>query len=253
MGAVWVAYGGVIAAAARLAAVVTVTLGSPAIAEDEETLERSPLSSVLFGSLEAGPTKTFVAVGLKKALTGGLATSGFRTLLKIGGAQEQARRQPPHGIAYKSEAQALIGYEWRIGDSFLSLYAGSDYEGEQREEAVAAIVTNRYGARLQGDLWMTPTSTTMLQASAYASTIDGRLWGRASPGWLVPQGFGLDGAYLGPEVEAYRGRDYTKVRLGLHLTGLRFLGVSWRVSGGWQRTSDRASEAYATLGLHWLR
>ena len=232
---------------------MAVSLACPAIAADDEPEDRSPLSTVLFGSLEAGPTKTFAAVGLKKALTGGLATSGFRAMLKVGGSQEEAVRQRPHGIAYKSEAQALIGYEWRFGDTFVALYAGSDYEGEQREERLGTVVTSRYGARLQADLWMTPTPATMLQASAYASTLDGRLWGRVAPGWQMPSGFSLEGVHLGPELEAYRERDYTKLRLGLHLTGLRFLGVAWRISGGWQRTSDRASEAYATLGLHWQR
>jgi len=228
-------------------------LASPVNAEDADTEERSPLSTVLFASLEAGPTKTFVSGGMKSALGAGLASSGFRTMLKIGGSQEEARRQRPRGIAYKSEAQALIGYEWRIGDTFLSLYAGSDYEGEQRQEPLGTVTTSRYGARLHADLWMTPTQGTMLQASAYASTLDGRLWGRVAPGWLVPQGVYLDGAYLGPEIEAYRGRDYHKLRLGLHLTGLRFLGLNWRISGGWQRTSDDPSQAYATLGVHWQR
>jgi hypothetical protein len=225
----------------------------PAMADDGETEERSPLSTVIFGSLEAGPTKTFAAIGMKKALTGGLATSGFRALFKVGGSREQLGRQRPYSLAYKSEAQALIGYEWRIGDTFLSLYAGSDYEGEQREEPLATLITHRYGARLQADLWTTPTPDIMLHASAYASTIDGRLWGRAAPGWLLPRGFPLEGSYLGPEIEAYRDSDYSKFRLGLHLTGLRFLGLSWRISGGWQQTSDRPSEAYATLGLHWRR
>jgi hypothetical protein len=231
--------------------VATAMLAGPAMADDEETDERSPLSTVLFGSLEAGPTKTFLAVGLKKALTGGLATSGFRTLLKVGGSQEQARRERPHGLAYKSEAQALLGYEWRIGDTFVALYAGSDYEGEQREGPLGTVMTSRYGARLQGDLWMTPTSATMLQAGAYVSTLDRRLWGRVAAGWLVPQTLQPGNLYLGPEIEAYRAHDYTKLRLGLHLTGLRLFGVSWRISGGWQNTSDRPSEAYATLGVHW--
>ena len=31
-------------------------------------------------------------------------------------------------MTYKAESQALLGYEWRIGDSFLALYAGSDAE-----------------------------------------------------------------------------------------------------------------------------
>ncbi len=255
-----VAYGWAISAAVTLAAVFTAASARPAIAQEAEaeTEERSPLSTVLFGSLEAGPTKTFAAVGLKKALTGGLASDGFRTLVKIGGAQEEARRQRLHGIAYKSEAQALLGYEWRIGDSFLSLYAGSDYEGEQREEPRRTVISSRYGARLHGDLWMTPTPDTMLHASAYASTLDARRWGRVAPGWRVPGGlvpwpFQAGTLYVGPEVEAYRARDYTKLRLGLHLTGLRIFGVVWRLSGGWQRTSDKTSQAYATLGVHWLR
>lgn len=253
------AYGCAIAGAATLAAAFAVAPAPCAMAQETETEpetpERSPLSTVLFGSLEAGPSKTFAALGLKKALTGGLANSGFRTLLKVGGAQEEARRrrQRPRGVAYKSEAQALIGYEWRIGDSFVAVYIGSDYEGEQREEPRGTFVASRYGVRLQGDLWMTPTPTTMLQASAYASTLDGRVWGRVAPGWLLPPGLRLDGLHIGPELEAYHAGDYTKLRLGLHLTGLRLFGVVWRLSGGWQRSSDRPAQAYATLGLHWLR
>jgi len=261
VGGACVAYGCAIAAAATLATIFAVGSAPPAMAQeaqtdapaDSETEERSPLSTVLFASLEAGPGKTFAALGLKKALTGGLASGGLRTLLKIGGAQEEANRRRPRGIAYKSESQALIGYEWRIGDSFLSLYAGTDYEGEQREEPRGTLVRHRYGARLQADLWMTPTQESLLQASAYVSTLDRRLWGRVAPGWLIPRGLPLEGSYLGPELEAYRAGDYTKVRLGLHLTGLRLFGVVWRLSGGWQRTSDRTPEAYATLGVHWLR
>ena len=83
---------------------------------------------------------------------------------------------------------------------------------------------------------------------AYASSIDQRLWGRLAAGWQTPLGL-----YAGPEVEAYRERDYRKLRLGLHLTGLRLLGLEWRLSGGWQQTSDRPSEIYGTLALHWLR
>lgn len=246
------AFGRVIAGA-WLAAVAAIALACPALAESEESETRSPLSTVLFGSLEAGPTKTFAAIGMKRALTGGLAGSGFRLMVKVGGSQEETPSRHPHGAIYKGEAQSLLGYEWRIGDSFLALYGGTDYEGEQREEAVGPVILNRYGARMHADLWMTPFDGTMLQASAYVSTINGRLWGRVAPGWLLPRDMGLGNPYLGPEIEAYRERDYAKLRLGLHLTGLRLLGLSWRLSGGWQRTSDRPSEAYATLGLHWQR
>jgi hypothetical protein len=236
-------------ATARVAAVCAAMFACPALAEEEdETEEPSRLSSVIFGSLEAGPTKTFVSVGIKRAWGGGPATNGFRTLLKIGASQEEANHLRPRGVTYKNEAQTLLGYEWRIGDSFLSLYAGSDFESELRVEARTIQWSRRYGARLHADLWANPTPDMMLQASAYASSLNGRVWGRLAPGWLLTQGL-----HVGPEIEAYRERDYSKLRLGLHLTGLRLLGANWRLSGGWQRTSDRPSEPYATVGLHWQR
>jgi len=230
-----------------------VALAPPALADGEDSDERPPLSTVLFGSLEAGPAKTFAAIGMKRALTGGLTTNGFRLMVKVGVSREETRARRPHGTTYKGEAQSLLGYEWRIGGTFLALYGGTDYEGEQREEAAGTVILNRYGARLHGDLWMTPLEGTMLHASFYVSTINGRLWGRVAPGWLLPRDIGLGHPYLGPEIELYRERDYSKLRLGVHLTGLRLFGLSWRLSGGWQRTSDRPSEAYATLGLHWQR
>lgn len=229
--------------------VATMPMSAACAEEDDAETERSPLSTVIFGSMEAGPTKTFLSIGMKRAIGGGLAQSGFRLFVKAGGSQEETRPRSPHGTTYKAESQALIGYEWRIGDSFLALYAGSDVLSERREEAFGpSFLSTRYGARLQADLWSTPAPGMMVQANAYASTLDGRLWGRLAPGWQTPLGF-----YAGPEFEAYRERDYRKYRLGLHLTGLRLLGLEWRLSGGWERTSDRPSALYATLGLHWQR
>lgn len=216
---------------------------------DEEEPERSPISMVIFGSMEAGPTKTFFSVGMKRAIGGGLADSGFRLFVKAGGAQEQTRRRRPHGVTYKSETQALLGYEWRIGGSFLALYAGSDIETEQRIESFGpSLIATRYGARLQADLWLVPSSGIAIQANGYLSSLNGRLWARVAPGWQMPAGF-----YVGPEFEAYGARDYRKYRLGLHLTGLRFLGLEWRLSGGLQTTNNRPAEYYGTLGLHWQR
>lgn len=242
-----VAYGWRRAGLAGLALIATAPL-SPTHAEDEDN-ERPPLSLVIFGSMEAGPSKTFMAAGMKRALGGTLGESGFRLFLKAGGSREQTRPQRPHGITDKAEAQTMLGYEWRIGDSFLALYGGSDVENERRiEPLTVSPVTTRYGARLQADLWALPADGMMLQANGYVSSIQGRLWGRLAPGWQVPAGF-----YVGPELEAYRESDYRKLRFGLHLTGFRLLGLAWRLSGGWQTTSDRPSALYATLGVHWLR
>jgi len=229
-------------------AVLACVLTAPQARAEDELGERDPVSTVLFASLEAGPAKRFAAFGLKRAITGGLDASGFRALIKLGGAHQTPNGPRPRGNLYKAEAQALLGYEWRLGDTFVSLYAGSDYEEEFRVCGCAVSVTTRFGARLQGDLWATPTRETMLQASAYVSTMDRRLWGRLAGGWAIPLGL-----YVGPEIETYRQTGYHKLRFGLHATGFRLFGLSWRLSGGWQTTSDRPGEAYATLGVHWRR
>lgn len=243
------AYGGARQALMGLVLVAGL-VSSHALAEDELG-ERPPLSMVVFGSLEAGPAKTFASVGLKRALGGtGLDASGFRTLLAVAVSREEANRSRPHGILYKTGSQVLLGHEWRIGDTFVALYAGSDIESQQRDCGCLTATRTRIGWRLQADLWARPIPDGILHASAYASTLDGRIWARLAPGWALPQ---VEELYLGPEIELYRESGYGKLRLGLHLTGLRLLGLTWRLSGGLQSTSDRPTEAYATLGLLWRR
>jgi hypothetical protein len=222
---------------------------APLAAAADDEAERPALSTVIFGSMEAGPTRALVSVGMKRALGGGLAASGFRLFVKAGGTQEQTRRRRPHGTTDKSETQTLLGYEWRIGDSFLALYAGSDVESARRVGAFGpSHVATRYGARLQADLWIVASPGFVVQANAYVSSLNGRLWARLAPGWRVPAGF-----HLGPEFEAYGERDYRKYRLGLHLTGLRALGLEWRLSGGAETTSNRPAAFYGTLAVHWQR
>ncbi|WP_332693816.1 cellulose biosynthesis protein BcsS [Bosea sp. (in: a-proteobacteria)] len=227
----------------------TPALGSAPAAADSTLHQRSPLSMVIFASLETDRSKSHGAIGFKRAFgQGGLEASGFRLGLKWGGSFEPAERRPTRGRMVKTEAHAMLGYEWRIGDLFLALSAGPELEAVFSETGIRAIFSQRLGGRLQADLWATPFENLLLQANAYAATLDQRFWLRLSPGWKLASGL-----YLGPEVELYRQRDYHKLRLGLHLTGLRLFGLSWRIAAGAQQTSDQPSAAYATLGVYWLR
>jgi hypothetical protein len=228
---------------------------APAACAEDELGERVPIATVLFGSLEAGPAKVFASTGMKQAYgEGGLNASGFRTLTALGISREQPDRRRPRLIHDKVEGQTLIGYEWRISETFLAAYVGPDFEIEQRHCGCTTRITLLRGTRLHADLWSTPTREIMLQASGYATTLGRRLWGRLAPGYAVPIDLPvLRGAYAGPEAEFYRQGDYRKLRLGLHLSGVRLFGLSWRIAAGWQKTSDRKDEAYATLGLHWRR
>lgn len=241
--------------------VAALPFGAALAEDDEEEREPSPVSTVIFGSLDAGPAKTFASVGMKRAFGGGLGRSGFRLLVKAGASQEPMRRLPPRGMTVKAESQAMLGYEWRLGSTFLALYAGSESESVQhRLPFGATLPATRYGGRVQADLWSNPAEGMMVQAGAYAASANARLWSRLALGWqtqaIIPLGsrvFVGPNFYVGPELEAYRETGYSKLRLGLHLTGLRAFGVEWRLAGGWQHSSGKAPEAYATLGAHWLK
>lgn len=228
-----------------------ITLASSASRADPALMERPPLSLVIFGSLEADASKTYGSVGFKRAFGafGGLDASGFRFGMKWGASAEPAHRKPKEGRLYRTEVHTLLGYEWRIGDSYLSVSAGPVAEAAYRETRRYLSFEHRRMLRLQADLWSTPAENWFLQGSAYAVLGDGgRYWGRLAGGWRL-----IDELYLGPEIEGYRERDYHKLRLGLHLTGLHLFGLDWRLGGGIQKTSDEKAGAYLTLGLLWKR
>jgi hypothetical protein len=228
-----------------------IALASPPAKADPALMERSPLSLAIFGSLETDASKTYGFVGLKWAFgnRGGLDASGFRLSLKWGESVEPAQRKPTQGRLYKTEFNALLGYEWRIDDTFLSLSAGPEIEASYSETRSQRSFEQRGMLRLQADLWSKPIENWLLQANAYAVPSDrSRYWGRLAGGWRL-----MDELYLGPEIEGYRERDYHKLRLGLHLTGLHLFGLDWRLAGGLQKTSNEKAGAYVTLGLLWKR
>lgn len=217
---------------------------------DPALLERPPLSAVMFGSLEAGAGKLHGAFGMKYAVGDlGLDTSGFRLSVTSGASTEPARRRPTQGSLYKSDVGVLLGYEWRVHDSFVAVSVGPDLETAYRKWGNLYGIGQRIGPRIQLDVWATPDETSLIQVNAYAAAAgSGRSSARMAAGWKVtPQ------LYLGPEVELYRERDYFKLRLGMHLTGLELLGITWRLSAGMQKSRDDRSDLYATLGFHWKR
>ncbi|KRE22579.1 hypothetical protein ASE66_25665 [Bosea sp. Root483D1] len=225
-----------------------IALASTTPRADPALMDRPPLSLVIFGSLEADPSKTHGSIGFKRAFGafGGLDASGFRFGMKWEASVEPAHRKPREGRLYRAEVHTLVGYEWRIGDSYLALSAGPAVETAYRETRRYLSFEQRTALRLQADLWSTPAENWFLQAGAYAVLTDnGRYWGRLAAGRQL-----IGELYLGPEFEAYRERDYHKLRLGLHLSGLRLFGLDWRLAGGIQKTSDEKAGAYVTLGLH---
>lgn len=226
------------------------TLLSSAAHADPALHERPPLSAVMFGSLDAGAGKIYGAFGMKFAVGGdGLDASGFRLSAVSGASTEPARRRPTQGSLYRSDVGALLGYEWRIHDSFVAVSVGPDLETSYLTWRDWRGIGQRVGPRIQLDVWAAPDKNSLIQVNAYAVAAgSGRSSARMAAGWKITRQL-----YLGPEVELYRERDYFKVRLGMHLTGMELFGITWRLSAGAQKSRDDRSEIYATLGFHWKR
>lgn len=233
---------------AGLLALVAYACPGAALAADPEADRPSP-SHVLFGSLDAGPAKILIAQGAKLVLgPGSLSTSGFRALVSTGQSVETLRQDKTGGVLHKAEVQGLLGFEWRLRRGSFAVYAGPDVQAERW--ANDPVFHRRIGQRLHVDLWYAAGADWTIQASAYAATLDRRLWLRLAPGWALPWRGRFGRPTLGPEIELYRQQGYDKIRLGLHLAGLRLFKLNWRLSFGWERASGDRSHAYATLGVY---
>ncbi len=206
-------------------------------------------SFLLFATAEQGPHKPFGAVGFKYAPgIDSLDRDGWRVFGRLGGGYECARRRPARGWNASVEAQLLAGREWHLGRTSIGLYAGPEVIASMKSGPEAAVYRLRGSGRILADLWSQPTERTLVQAYLGYSTYQQRMGGRMALGWQLQERL-----FIGPEIEVYRDQAYRKMRLGAHLTGVRFAAGEWRLSGGWQRDSARTKGGYATLGVHWKR
>jgi hypothetical protein len=225
--------------------------------------------TVLFGSLESGPGQRFAGSGVKHAPFGTLATSGFRLMARGGGSQWSDRRREL-AMDSKSEGALLFGVEEMTGRGAIGIYMGPEIATRIAPErirrsgriSVEQSATLNEGLRMEASLWDHPTPATLLHLGAAFGSARGEAWGRAAVGSRLtlpemPNPFGqpLEAVpfFIGPEVELSLARDYTKWRIGAHVTNLRLLGFNLRIAAGREQASGNMRGAYFTAGIHWYR
>jgi Cellulose biosynthesis protein BcsS len=239
---------GITAYACALLAIAGISVATAA-----EPASSDPRRLVLFASMEAGPASTFGSAGFKFAIGGPLDASGFRLMGKIGTGLEPRQSVTISGTSATSdvmtpEAMAVAGYEWKLGTTYVGLYGGAEVDARLATKSLTIDRKATVGPRLQLDIWSNPSPETLVHYSGNLGGATFHVWSRLALGWRV-----FDLAFLGPEAEIYREKDYAKTRLGIHLTGLKLFGTEMRLSGGWQRAAKTEKGAYATLGLLWKR
>lgn len=237
-----------IAAPLRASFVATALACAPA--SEAEAADAAPLRTVVFSSVDAGRSG-FLTLGAKRTLVGSLDESGPVALASVGagGSPEQMGWPRLAGGAFRPAVQgsALIGYQWNLGRTFLSLFAGPEVDHDRftSGRGVAEEGT-RIGARMHGEIWMHPTDDTLVTGTAIAGSARGHLWARASAGYKVWRD-----VFLGPEATLYRTQDYREWRVGAHATGLQLGRFTFQLSTGWRvEDTSRRGGAYGALSVH---
>jgi hypothetical protein len=149
-------------------------------------------------------------------------------------------------VGFQAMGAALPGWRWHGRSSEVTVFAGVDLQDHR-------FLPNDPGNRLRGthvgfrggfDAWYEPVRDGMITVSASLSTVGPSYWMRAAAGGLL-----LDMIWVGPEFIAAGDNRYTEMRLGGHITSVRFSSYEFSLGAGWARDNDGRSGAYGRLGL----
>ncbi|MGL4727471.1 MAG: cellulose biosynthesis protein BcsS [Bosea sp. (in: a-proteobacteria)] len=225
--------------------------------------------TVMFGSLESGPGQRFIGSGLKHAPLGPLGESGLRLVARGATSQWQDRRRDLTEDS-KSDGALLIGVDQMTGRGAIGIYAGPEFVTTIRPERtrqrgrtfIQQRSTSSEGLRVEASLWDHPTPDTLLHLGAAIGSARREGWGRAAFGYrmALPQlppmlGYSFNNPpfFIGPEVELSLAGNYTKWRVGAHVTNLKVLNFNLRLAAGREQASGNMQGLYVTAGIHWFR
>jgi hypothetical protein len=193
-----------------------------------------------YGGLLAAPNG-FEEDGLllKAVLSGG----AYRYLAgDLGGAQV---------VGAEWAAQVMPGWRIKRRGIELKFFMGPDW---QRHWLWPNDPGNRlrgaqFGLRVAAEVWVEPTSASMITGDVSLSSIATTWSGRIAGGWRVLDGLFEDGFYIGPEVQYFGADGYRHLRLGVHLTELKAENYEWSAAAGWARDSDGLVSPYVRLNV----
>src|SRR5215510_4103259 len=232
------------------ALVISATAGTASAADQAVVLKAAPAKEVTeYGNLYYG-----FDVNSHRSLVGymgvlyapyGMDKSGLRvSAFGLGG---DYRYHGDPGETFKGRfvsADALIGWSHVFNNGAATLQVGANYQDHRVRpfDPNNSVQGAKTGFKVQADLWVNPTTRTLIYAlGSYSTAFDtyytvGRLgydfWGK--------------GVFFGPEVGGL-GNDRTdQLRVGGHMTGLMIGPGKLTLSTGWMRERDEGTGWYAT-------
>src|SRR5262245_25479899 len=146
---------------------------------------------------------------------------------------------------------ALIGWSHVFGNGAFTLAAGVNFQNHRvrPNDPSNSVQGSEWGFKVQGDLWVNPTPSTLVYALGSYSTAFNTYYAVGRLGYDVTGRL----VFFGPEVGGL-GNDRTdQIRVGAHISGIR-LGSGERapkltVTGGWMHERGEGSGGYATANV----
>ena len=223
----------------------------PAVAESDEAQdsagsETAPASRLLFFSgADLWRNGAFSHGGFLWAPQGLNADGPVFKLLLNGGLY---RYQSGHRevVGFQTMGAALPGWRWHQPGLEVTVFAGVDVQDHRYrpDDPANHLRGTHLGVRGVLDVWYEPLPNWMLTASATLSTVGMSYWTRAAAGWRF-----FDMIWLGPEFLASGDIDYRQLRVGGHVTSLRFSSYEVSLGAGWATDTDERSGLYGRFGM----
>jgi hypothetical protein len=204
--------------------------------------------AILFSGTDLWRNGAFAYGGLLWT-PGGLDRDGFTFKAVISGGTYGYQAGSLGGarvIGTEISGTLLAGWRIKRGQLEVKAFAGPELRRNtlSPDDPGNALRGEKLGLRLAIELWDEPTPTTMIAADASASSFATDYSARAAFGWRV-----LDRFYAGPETQVYGGDGYRQLRVGLHITGLKYRDAEWSAAAGWAFDSDEDDGPYLRIGV----
>ena len=141
---------------------------------------------------------------------------------------------------------AMPGWRWRGPGLEVTVFAGLDIQDHRfsPNDPTNRLRGTHAGVRGGLEAWYEPLPNGMVTAAASLSTVGTSYWTRAAAGWRF-----FDMIWLGPEFLACGDDRYRQLRVGAHVTSLRWRSYELSFGAGWAADSDGRSSAYGRLGM----
>jgi hypothetical protein len=201
-----------------------------------------------FGGFAADESGWFADAGLVAAFNRNLSLPGWLVRVRGGGGHYEYNREPgvTQGVSYQV-GEVMLGYQWFLGASRVSLYAGGNVEHHDNNDPLAVVAGTEWGFKAQGEIFTNfgPNLYGFVLAT-YSTAFDsyfalGKLGYRVTP--VIS---------FGPEVAALGNERFDYVRAGPFVAFDVTPSTQIILSGGysWDENSDALNDhsgGYGTI------